>query len=196
MMPDPANLEEILAAARRLPRKAQAELAETLLRDAGEPAVDASGQPGLETLRGMSETELVALSRAVVAPARQRRMRALLRKNTKGELGDIERQELDTLLEEADRIALLKARACIYARPAPTPSHGTGQIAPLFHPTLDTWQEVTVHGPDGMGANQGTGRREDRKAGSGLRVRRRRPFLRTATLKFTRSATERPVSLR
>jgi hypothetical protein len=117
MMPDPLNLDEILAAARRLPRKAQAELAETLLRDAGEPSVEASGQPGLETLRGMSETELVALSRAVVAPGRQRRMRALLRKNTQGELGESERQELDTLLEEADRIALLKARAAYTLAP-------------------------------------------------------------------------------
>jgi hypothetical protein len=110
-MPDPVNLEEILDAARRLPRKAQTELAETLLRDAGAPAVEPSGQPGLEMLRGMSETELVALSSAVVALGRQRRMRALLRKNTSGELGDGERQELDVLLEEADRIALLKARA-------------------------------------------------------------------------------------
>jgi hypothetical protein len=110
-MPDPVNLEEILAAARRLSRKAQAELAETLLRDAGAPVVEPSGQPGLSTLRGMSETELVALSSAVVAPGQQRRMRALLRKDTRGELGDSERQELDALLEDADRIALLKARA-------------------------------------------------------------------------------------
>jgi hypothetical protein len=110
-MSDPVNLEELLAAARRLPRKAQAELAEMLLRDTGAPAVDPSGQHGLETLRGMSETELVALSSAVVAPGRQRRMRALLRKNTRGELGEAEQQELDGLLEEADRIALLKARA-------------------------------------------------------------------------------------
>jgi hypothetical protein len=108
---DPVSLKEILAAARRLPPKAQAELAETLLRDAGAPAAEPSGQPGLEALRGMSETELAALSSAVVAPGRQRRMRALLRKNTRGELGDDERQELDALLEEADRIALLKARA-------------------------------------------------------------------------------------
>ncbi|WP_437668797.1 hypothetical protein [Sorangium sp. So ce131] len=111
MRPDPLKLEEILAAARRLPRKAQAELAETLLREAAMPVGEPSGQPGIEALRGMSETELVALSSSVVAPARQRRMRALLRKNTRGELGESERQELDALLEEADRIALLKARA-------------------------------------------------------------------------------------
>ncbi|MFT3766919.1 MAG: hypothetical protein QM820_15585 [Minicystis sp.] len=109
--PRPANLEEILAAARRLPRKAQAELAETLLRDAAPPLVDSPAPSGLTVLPGMSETELVALSRAVLAPGRQRRMKALLRKNNEGELGEHDRRELDALLEEADRIALLKARA-------------------------------------------------------------------------------------
>ncbi|WP_438013599.1 hypothetical protein WMF18_21960 [Sorangium sp. So ce315] len=108
---DPSELEKILAAARRLPRKAQAELAEMLLREAGAPADEPPGQPGLEALRGMSETELVALSSSVVAPGGQRRMKALLRQNARGELDDAERQELDALLEEADRIALLKARA-------------------------------------------------------------------------------------
>ena len=110
----PANLEEILAAARRLPRQAQAELAATLLRDVGSSGaygVEPAGQPALETLRGMSDTELSALSGAMVAPGRQQRMKALLRKNTRGELAEGERQELDALLEEADRIALLKAKA-------------------------------------------------------------------------------------
>ncbi|WP_437629561.1 hypothetical protein [Sorangium sp. So ce854] len=108
---DPSELEKILAAARRLPRKAQAELAEMLLSEAGAPADEPPGQPELEALRGMSETELVALSSSVVAPGGQRRMKALLRQNARGELDDAERQELDALLEEADRIALLKARA-------------------------------------------------------------------------------------
>jgi hypothetical protein len=108
-MPHLANLEELLAAARRLPRKAQAELAKTLLRDTAAPG--RARQPALELLRGMSETELLALSGAMVAPGRQLRMKALLRKSSRGELGEGERQELDTLLEEADRIALLKAKA-------------------------------------------------------------------------------------
>jgi hypothetical protein len=109
-MPDSANLEEILAAARRLPREAQAELAATLLRD-GLAGVEPAGHPALETLRGMSDTELSALSGAMIAPGRQQRMKALLRKNMRGELTEGERQELDALLEEADRIALLKAKA-------------------------------------------------------------------------------------
>jgi hypothetical protein len=108
-MQHPANLEEILAAARRLPRKAQAELAETLLRDTVAP--EPGGEPALETLRGMSETELLALSGAIVAPGRQQRMKALLRKNTRDELDARQREELDAILEEADRIALLKAKA-------------------------------------------------------------------------------------
>jgi hypothetical protein len=106
-----SNLEEILTAARRLPRKAQTELAEELLRDAGTSTTKRPSQPALEALRGMSEPELLALTGAVVAPGRQRRITSLLRKNTRGELGDHERRELDSLLEEADRIALLKARA-------------------------------------------------------------------------------------
>jgi len=110
-MPERVNLDEILAAARRLPRKAQAELAETLLREAEPPSVDPAGQSALTLLHGMSETELVALSSAVVAPGRLRRMKALLRKNARAELGGAERRELDALLEEADRIALLKAKA-------------------------------------------------------------------------------------
>lgn len=101
------NVENLLAAARRLPRQAQAELAEVLLREAGEPA----GHPVLETLRGMSEADLVALAGGIVAPGRQRRMKALLRKNEQNELGETERRELDALLEEADRLALLKAKA-------------------------------------------------------------------------------------
>jgi hypothetical protein len=57
-------VENILADARRLPRKAQAELAELLLRDAGEGV----GQPALETLRGLSAADLVALADGAVAP--------------------------------------------------------------------------------------------------------------------------------
>jgi len=110
-MPERVNLDDLLAAARRLPRKAQAELAETLLREAEGSRVEPASQPVLTLLHGISETELVALSSAVVAPGRQRRMKALLRKNARAELGDAERRELDALLEEADRIALLKAKA-------------------------------------------------------------------------------------
>jgi hypothetical protein len=101
------NVESILAAARRLPRQAQAELAELLLHGTGESA----GQPALEMLRGMSAADLVSLADGAVAPGRQRRMKLLLRKNEQGKIGEAEQQELDELLDEADRIALLKAKA-------------------------------------------------------------------------------------
>lgn len=106
-MTQPLKLEDILEAARQLPRKAQVELVEALMRD--EPR--SVKQAPLEMLPGMSETELRALANAVVASGRQRRMKALLGRNTRGEATEEEQQELDALLEEADRVALLKARA-------------------------------------------------------------------------------------
>ncbi|MCK6588522.1 MAG: hypothetical protein HUU21_26825 [Polyangiaceae bacterium] len=109
--PDRVNLDEILAAARRLPRNVQAELAEALLRGTEAPTAAPGEKPALTMLHGMSERELVALSSAVVAPGQQRRMKALLRKSAQTALDEAERQELDVLLEEADRIALLKAKA-------------------------------------------------------------------------------------
>jgi hypothetical protein len=67
--------------------------------------------PGLLPLPGMSDSELVALSRAVLASERQRRMKTLLQKSAATALSERNQQELDALMEEADRIALLKARA-------------------------------------------------------------------------------------
>jgi hypothetical protein len=109
--PRRTEMEDVLAAARRLPRKAQTELAAELLREPSVPSVGAPPEPALEVLHGLSETELVTLSSAVVAPGQQRRMRSLLRKNRRSELSDGERRELDGLLEEVDRVALLKAKA-------------------------------------------------------------------------------------
>lgn len=111
-MPQRQNLDEILAAARKLPLEARAELAEMLLRDDEAPGGAATKQQTLTLLVGMTDTELCTLAGAMVAPGRQRRMTALLRKISLGEtLGGAQQRELDGLLEEADRIALLKAKA-------------------------------------------------------------------------------------
>ena len=59
----------------------------------------------------MSAADLVALADGAVAPGRQRRLKVLLRKNEQGKVSEAEQRELDALLDEADRIALLKARA-------------------------------------------------------------------------------------
>jgi len=98
---------DVLAAARRLPRKAQTELAEALLCESDAPSEPSS----LEPLHGMSAMELRALANAILAPGHQRRLKALLRKNREGSLREGEQTELDALLEESDRVALLKARA-------------------------------------------------------------------------------------
>lgn len=96
---------DILAAARQLPRKAQTELAEALLHESGAPG------GSLEPLHGMSAPDLRALSSAILAPGHQRRLKTLLRKNRADSLSEGEQTELDALLEESDRVALLKARA-------------------------------------------------------------------------------------
>ena len=110
------SLQDILAAARKLPLRAQAQLAETLLRESSAPLPEPSQLSPLEILRGMSEPELRALAEAILAPGHQRRLGALLAKNKRGKLTEKEEGELDRLLEESDRIALLKAKATLTLR--------------------------------------------------------------------------------
>ncbi|MBK8252935.1 MAG: hypothetical protein IPK82_09725 [Polyangiaceae bacterium] len=98
--------KDLLAAVRRLPAKAQAELAGALLcGDRGVPPA------GVEPLLGMTEGELRVLAEAVVSHGHQRRLKVLLRKNREGSLNAGGVLELDNLLAECDRVALLKARA-------------------------------------------------------------------------------------
>jgi hypothetical protein len=59
----------------------------------------------------MSLGELRALADAVVAPGSQQRLHDLLEKNRNSNLSPEEEQILDALLDEADQVALLKARA-------------------------------------------------------------------------------------
>ena len=60
------------------------------------------------------DEELRVLADAVLPARQQRRLRKLLQKNREGTLTPNESVELDALLEECDRIALLKAKA-LYA---------------------------------------------------------------------------------
>lgn len=103
------DLQRVLTAARRLPARARAEIVQTLLREAGVRPADPAG--GVEPLWGLSEAELRSLATAVLAPARERRLKMLLRRNSEGTLSDKHRGELDALLDESDRVALLKAKA-------------------------------------------------------------------------------------
>lgn len=107
------TVPKVLEVARRLPPEARLELAKRLLRDiqAPRPKQAPKGHRGLEALDGLSDEELQSLADAAFAPNRQRRLRALLRKNREGTLTRAEQSALDVLLEETDRVALLKARA-------------------------------------------------------------------------------------
>jgi hypothetical protein len=66
---------------------------------------------GLACLTGLSESELKALAEAVASPERQQRIQALLAANREGALSAEQEAALDTLLDEVDQVALLKARA-------------------------------------------------------------------------------------
>jgi len=110
-----ASFEKVLREARKLPFHAQTELVATLLSEAGSSFPKMSRRktngPALEMLSGMSLGELQTLAQAILAPARQRRLRLLVRKTKATALSEKENKELDKILEEIDRLALLKARA-------------------------------------------------------------------------------------
>lgn len=108
-----ATLEKILREARKLSPRERAELIATLLHEVEDAPLlpDIRERFALEPIIGMSGNELEALAKAILAPGRQQRLRTLLRKNKEGALSDRENQELDAILEESDRLALLKAKA-------------------------------------------------------------------------------------
>ncbi len=104
------SFQQILKAARQLPRSSQVELASTLLQET--PLAEASAEmSSLQPLIGLTEAELHALAESVLAPRHARRLKQLLRLNREKKLTRALRAELDALLEESDRVALLKAKA-------------------------------------------------------------------------------------
>jgi hypothetical protein len=100
------DFQQILAAARQLSKSSQAKLVSALLQ---EP--EAAHTPALAPLTGLSEAELGSLAASVSAPAHARRLQQLLRLHREKKLTRALRAELDALLEESDRIALVKAKA-------------------------------------------------------------------------------------
>jgi hypothetical protein len=100
------DFQQILMAARQLPKPSQVKLVSALLQDQG-----SAHAPTLEPLTGLSEAELSALTASVLAPAHARRLKQLLRLNREKKLTGTLQAELDALLEESDRIALVKAKA-------------------------------------------------------------------------------------
>jgi hypothetical protein len=109
-----ASYRQVLKLAQQLPFKSQLDLADALLgnvRKTLSSPMQADAGTGLGVLSGMSESELKALAEAVVSPERQQRIQALLAVNREGALSAEQETALDTLLDEVDQVALLKARA-------------------------------------------------------------------------------------
>jgi hypothetical protein len=100
------DFQQVLTAARQLPRPSQAKLVSALLKGNGSPQT-----PALEPLTGLSEAELRALAASILAPGQARRLKQLLRQHREKKLTRAQQVELDALLEESDRIALVKAKA-------------------------------------------------------------------------------------
>jgi len=65
----------------------------------------------LQSLVGLTDVELHILSESKLALHQTRRLRQLLRLNREGKLTRAFKAELDTLLKESDRVALMKAKA-------------------------------------------------------------------------------------
>lgn len=100
------DFQHILLAARQLPKPSQAKLVSALLPENG-----SAHTPTLEPLTGLSAAELQTLATSVLAPTHARRLKQLLRLNREKKLTHALQAELDTLLTESDRLAVVKAKA-------------------------------------------------------------------------------------
>ncbi len=99
------DFQQVLEAARQLPEPSRIRLVSALLEES------APDTPHLQPLTGLSESELRALAESALAPRHARRLKQLLRLNREKKLTRALKGELDALLQESDRVALLKAKA-------------------------------------------------------------------------------------
>ena len=108
------SYSDVLKSARQLPVGVQVELVQALLGNI-RSAIKTSNEPdkksGLSPLADMTQQELTALADAVVAPERQGQLRMFLEENRNDTLSSEGETALDSLLDEVDQVALLKARA-------------------------------------------------------------------------------------
>ncbi len=75
--------------------------------------VPAEYRAELEELEDLSDAELWRITRSCAAPAKQRRLERLLDKNRRAELTDRERQALEQLRSDGDRLMLRKSYAVL-----------------------------------------------------------------------------------
>ncbi len=102
------TVENILQSAKKLNSIERLSIARALLKDIPERL---RKEIKLPLISGLNEQELDVLAKTSLSPSRNRRLKYLLRKNREGKLNEKESEELDTLLAESDKIALLKAKA-------------------------------------------------------------------------------------
>lgn len=102
------TVENILQSAKKLDAIERLSVARALLKDVPERL---SREINLPLLSGLNEQELAVLAKTSLSPSINRRLKYLLKKNREGKLSKRYIEELDTLLAESDKIALLKAKA-------------------------------------------------------------------------------------
>lgn len=106
--------QDLLQLVRQLPQSIQLRLAEELVKTLRAHSLKKTpnvSEQSLAPVIGLTKEELKALAESVVAPDRQQRIANLLELNRAQPLSTKNEAELDELLAEVDRIALLKARA-------------------------------------------------------------------------------------
>jgi len=106
--------QDLLQLVRQLPQSIQLRLAEDLVKTLRAHSLKKAPnvpEQSLTPVIGLTKEELKALAESVVAPDRQQRIANLLELNRAQQLSAKNEAELDELLAEVDRIALLKARA-------------------------------------------------------------------------------------
>jgi hypothetical protein len=101
------TVENILQSAKKLDSIERLSVARALLRDIQEQL---RKEIKLPLLSGLNEQELDVLA-WTLSPSRNQRLKYLLKKIREGELNEKQSNELDTLLVESDKSALLKAKA-------------------------------------------------------------------------------------
>lgn len=106
-----ASLNDILKIAQQLSPEDRMELADALIHGSEPTSSDELANNNLLPLVGLTVDELQILAHSVVASEQQGKLKALLEKNRDETLSADEEATLAKLLAEADRLALLKARA-------------------------------------------------------------------------------------
>lgn len=100
---------ELVAQVQQLPMKRQLQLVHTVTKQVGQ--YFKPQQPALFPLISLDRSELQTLADAIVSPDHQTVLHTLLHKQREAQLSAGELQQLDELLAEVDRVALLKAKA-------------------------------------------------------------------------------------